>query len=154
MICKISRNSNIIVYARGTVYNKNFVWKKLWLMRSNFSRRPFIIIAPLEKGATSSNKPILHFWLPSVLKGHANESSPFVFNVCSLFFSFLVLAGSGQCFGEQLSLLLKLKNSLKFNSILSTKLVHWSESTDCFLWKLRCNLKRGTCCSVSTWTAN
>ena len=66
------------------------------------------------------------------------------------FLSFLVLAGSGQCFGEQLSLLLKLKNSLKFNSSLSTNLVHWSESIDCCSWKLRCNLQRGTSFLVST----
>ena len=49
-------------------------------------------------------------------------------------------------FGEQLSLLLKLKNSLKFNCTLSTNLVHWSESIDFCLRKLRCNLQRGTSC--------
>ena len=47
------------------------------------------------------------------------------------------------------------RTAVKFNSSLSTNLVHWSESIDCCSWKLRCNLQRGTSFSVSTsWTAN
>ena len=55
--------------------------------------------------------------------------------LCSLFLSFLVFAVSGQCLGKQQSLLLDLKNGLKFNSTLSTKLVYWNESTDCCSWE-------------------
>ena len=55
--------------------------------------------------------------------------------LCSLFLSFLVFAVSGQCLGKQQSLLLDLKNSLKFHSTLSTKLVYWNESTDCCSWE-------------------
>nr|POE81968.1 receptor-like protein 12 [Quercus suber] len=55
--------------------------------------------------------------------------------VCSLFLSFLVFAVSGQCQGKQQSLLLDLKNSIKFNSTLATKLVYWNESTDCCSWE-------------------
>ena len=47
---------------------------------------------------------------------------------------------SGQCHGDQQSYLLELKNNLKFNSTLSTKLVHWNESTDYCSWKgVTCN---------------
>ncbi|KAL3753569.1 hypothetical protein ACJRO7_000905 [Eucalyptus globulus] len=35
---------------------------------------------------------------------------------------------SGQCFGNQKSLLLELKNSLNFNALLSTKLIKWNQS--------------------------
>jgi hypothetical protein len=43
---------------------------------------------------------------------------------------------SGQCIDEQRNLLIELKNSLKFNSNLSTKLVHWDETQtpDCCSW--------------------
>jgi hypothetical protein len=42
---------------------------------------------------------------------------------------------SGQCIGDQRDLLIELKKSLKFNSTLSTKLVHWNEtSPDCCSW--------------------
>ena len=55
--------------------------------------------------------------------------------LCSLFLNFLDFAVSGQCLGKQQSLLLDLKNSLKFNSTLSTKLVYRNESTDCCSWE-------------------
>ncbi|KAK1383418.1 hypothetical protein POM88_021153 [Heracleum sosnowskyi] len=52
---------------------------------------------------------------------------------------------SGQCLDDQKSLLLQLKNSLKFNSTLSTKLVSWNQSTDCCTWKgVTCNLSSNT----------
>ncbi|XP_016502015.1 uncharacterized protein LOC107820269 [Nicotiana tabacum] len=40
----------------------------------------------------------------------------------------------GQCSGDQKSLLLKLKNSLTFDSSLSTKLVRWDQNADCCQW--------------------
>ncbi|KAL4557917.1 hypothetical protein LXL04_036111 [Taraxacum kok-saghyz] len=41
---------------------------------------------------------------------------------------------SGQCLDNQKSLLLSLKNELKFDSSLSTKLVGWNQSGDCCGW--------------------
>ncbi|XP_059668047.1 receptor-like protein 7 [Cornus florida] len=45
---------------------------------------------------------------------------------------------SGQCLNDQPSLLVQLKNSLKFDSSFSTKLIHWNQnqnqSTDCCHW--------------------
>ncbi|KAG7965137.1 hypothetical protein I3843_09G209200 [Carya illinoinensis] len=41
----------------------------------------------------------------------------------------------GQCLGDQQSLLLQLKNELVFHELLSTKLVHWNENTNCCLWE-------------------
>ena len=58
----------------------------------------------------------------------------FLIPICSLFVSFGIFVVSGQCLGDQWSYLLELKNSLKFNSTLSTKLVRWNESVDCCLW--------------------
>ena len=59
----------------------------------------------------------------------------FLIPICSLFVSFGIFVVSGQCLGDQRSYLLELKNSLKFNSTLSTKLVRWNESVDCCLWE-------------------
>ena len=42
---------------------------------------------------------------------------------------------SGQCLHDQQDLLIELKNSLIFNSTLSTKLVRWNESADCCSWE-------------------
>lgn len=43
---------------------------------------------------------------------------------------------SGQCLGDQQSLLLQLKNSLRFDPIYSKKLVHWSNKiVDCCSWE-------------------
>ncbi|KAM3737755.1 hypothetical protein ACB098_09G080200 [Castanea mollissima] len=55
--------------------------------------------------------------------------------ICSLFVSFGIFVVSGQCLGDQRSYLLELKNTLKFNSTLSTKLVRWNQSVDCCLWE-------------------
>ncbi|KAJ9545378.1 hypothetical protein OSB04_025085 [Centaurea solstitialis] len=41
---------------------------------------------------------------------------------------------SGQCLNDQKSLLLALKNDLKFDPSLSTKIVGWNESLDCCHW--------------------
>uniref|UniRef100_A0A7N2M3X3 Leucine-rich repeat-containing N-terminal plant-type domain-containing protein n=1 Tax=Quercus lobata TaxID=97700 RepID=A0A7N2M3X3_QUELO len=71
--------------------------------------------------------------------------------LCSLFLSFLVFAVSGQCLGKQQSLLLDLKNSLKFNSTLSTKLVYWNESTDCCSWEgVTCSEGRIICLNLDS----
>lgn len=40
----------------------------------------------------------------------------------------------GHCLGDQKALLLKLKNGLTFDSSRSTKLVRWSQNTDCCQW--------------------
>ena len=64
----------------------------------------------------------------------------FLIPICSLFVNFPIFVVSGQCHGDQQSYLLELKNNLKFNNTLSTKLVHWNESTDCCSWKgVTCN---------------
>ncbi|KAK7845328.1 receptor-like protein 33 [Quercus suber] len=59
----------------------------------------------------------------------------FLIPICSLFVSFGIFVVSGQCLGDQQSYLLELKNTLKFNSTLSTKLVRWNGSVDCCLWE-------------------
>lgn len=41
---------------------------------------------------------------------------------------------TAQCLNDQRSILLQLKNSLKFDSTTSTKLALWNQSTDCCLW--------------------
>ncbi|KAK3032824.1 hypothetical protein RJ639_037001 [Escallonia herrerae] len=46
-----------------------------------------------------------------------------------------VVLVSGQCLDDQLSLLLRLKNSLEFNPSFSTKLVSWNQDTNCSSWK-------------------
>ncbi|KAK7826937.1 receptor-like protein 6 [Quercus suber] len=52
--------------------------------------------------------------------------------ICSLT---LIFAVSGQCLGDQGSYLLEFKNSVEFDSALSTKLVRWNESVDCCSWE-------------------
>ncbi|KAM4090661.1 hypothetical protein ACJW30_09G078700 [Castanea mollissima] len=52
--------------------------------------------------------------------------------ICSLT---LIFAVSGQCLGDLRSYLLEFKNSLMFNSALSTKLVRWNQSVDCCSWE-------------------
>ncbi|XP_062095046.1 receptor-like protein 54 isoform X2 [Humulus lupulus] len=44
-------------------------------------------------------------------------------------------AVSGQCLSDQKSLLLQLKDNLIFNANKSTKLVTWSQNSDCSAWK-------------------
>jgi Leucine-rich repeat (LRR) protein len=56
--------------------------------------------------------------------------------IYSLFLSICVFGVSaGQCFGNQQSLLLQLKNNLTFNPAMSTKLARWNQSTDCCSWE-------------------
>ncbi|KAB1202586.1 Receptor-like protein 12 [Morella rubra] len=62
-------------------------------------------------------------------------SSLFLMPLCSLFLSFCIYAVSCQCLGNQQSLLLQLKNTLVFNTALSTKLVHWDQNVNCSLWE-------------------
>ncbi|XP_059428705.1 receptor-like protein 6 [Corylus avellana] len=62
-------------------------------------------------------------------------SSFFWMPICPLFLSFCTIVVSGQCFGNQQSLLLQLKNNLIFDSALSAKLVHWNQSADCCSWE-------------------
>ncbi|XP_023925851.1 probable leucine-rich repeat receptor-like protein kinase At1g35710 [Quercus suber] len=67
----------------------------------------------------------------------------FMIPICSLFVSFGIFVVSGQCLGHQQSYLLELKNTLKFNSTLSTKLVRWNGSVDCCLWEgVTCSKER------------
>ncbi|XP_059428707.1 receptor like protein 22-like [Corylus avellana] len=49
--------------------------------------------------------------------------------------TFCIFVASGQCLGDQQSLLLQMKNNLVFSSDLSTKLVYWNQSADCCLWE-------------------
>lgn len=52
---------------------------------------------------------------------------------------------SGQCLDDQKSSLLQFKNSLKFNSKLSSKLFSWNQSTDCCTWEgVTCDLSSNT----------
>ncbi|KAK1383415.1 hypothetical protein POM88_021150 [Heracleum sosnowskyi] len=52
---------------------------------------------------------------------------------------------SSQCHADQKSLLLQFKNSLHFNSTLSTKLAHWNQSTDCCDWEgVTCDISNNT----------
>ncbi|KAK6943169.1 Leucine-rich repeat-containing N-terminal, plant-type [Dillenia turbinata] len=44
------------------------------------------------------------------------------------------ILGSAQCLADQKSLLLQLRQSLVYNSFLSTKLVQWNSSADCCQW--------------------
>jgi len=60
--------------------------------------------------------------------------------MCLLSISFIISAVSGKCLDNQQSLLLKLKNSLVFDTASSTKLVHWNKYVDCCSWKgVSCN---------------
>jgi Leucine-rich repeat (LRR) protein len=54
--------------------------------------------------------------------------SPFLISIC-------VFGVSGQCFGNQQSLLLQLKNNLTFDPAMSNKLVKWNQSADCCSWE-------------------
>ncbi|KAE8099118.1 hypothetical protein FH972_017123 [Carpinus fangiana] len=63
--------------------------------------------------------------------------------ICLLSRSLCISAVSGQCLGNQQSLLLQLKNSFEFDNASSTKLVHWNQSVDCCSWKgVTCNQGR------------
>jgi Leucine-rich repeat (LRR) protein len=56
--------------------------------------------------------------------------------IYSLFLSICVFGVSaGQCFGNQQSLLLQLKNNLTFDPAMSTKLARWNQNTDCCSWE-------------------
>lgn len=64
----------------------------------------------------------------------------FLLPICTLFLNFGVFVVSHQCLGNQRFLLLELKNNLKFNSTMSTKLAKWSQSIDCCSWEgITCN---------------
>ena len=56
----------------------------------------------------------------------------------SIFFGIHVAFVSGECLicrEDQMSLLLQLKNTLKFNAAASSNLVSWNPSTDCCSWR-------------------
>lgn len=53
---------------------------------------------------------------------------------CSSFFGLHPILVSGRCLNNQKVLLLALKNEVKFDSSLSTKLVGWNQSVDCCDW--------------------
>jgi Leucine-rich repeat (LRR) protein len=56
--------------------------------------------------------------------------------IYSLFLiSICVFGVSGQCLGNQQSLLLQLKNNLTFDPAMSNKLVNWNQSVDCCSWE-------------------
>ncbi|KAE8099165.1 hypothetical protein FH972_017169 [Carpinus fangiana] len=60
----------------------------------------------------------------------------FLMLLCSLQLSFSVFVASGQCLGDQQSLLLQLKNNLTFGpAARSKKLVRWNQSADCCSWE-------------------
>ncbi|KAK7860855.1 receptor-like protein 35 [Quercus suber] len=50
----------------------------------------------------------------------------YLITICSLFANFGIFVVSDQCLHDQRDLLIGMKNSLKFNSTSSTKLVHWN----------------------------
>ncbi|XP_076890959.1 receptor-like protein 6 [Bidens hawaiensis] len=57
------------------------------------------------------------------------------FHIFFIPFCLFLLSVSGQCQNDQRSILIQLKNDIKFNSSLSTKLVFWNTSvTDCCKW--------------------
>ena len=60
----------------------------------------------------------------------------FFIPICSLLLNFGIFVVSGRCIDEQRNLLIELKNSLKFNSNLSTKLVRWdkTQTPNCCSW--------------------
>ncbi|XP_076945740.1 receptor-like protein 7 [Bidens hawaiensis] len=65
------------------------------------------------------------------------------FHIFFIPFCLFLLYVSGQCQNDQRSILIQLKNDLKFNSSLSTKLVSWNTSvTDCCRWQ-------GVNCSIT-----
>ncbi|KAK6943460.1 Leucine-rich repeat-containing N-terminal, plant-type [Dillenia turbinata] len=61
-----------------------------------------------------------------------------IFSFLLLFLGYLLsinlVLGSAQCLADQKSLLLRLKQSLVYDSSLSTKLVQWNSSADCCQW--------------------
>jgi Leucine-rich repeat (LRR) protein len=59
----------------------------------------------------------------------------FLMVIYSLFLSICVRVSAGQCFGNQQSLLLQLKNNLTFYPAMSTKLARWNQSTNCCSWE-------------------
>ncbi|KAM4078944.1 hypothetical protein ACB094_09G078200 [Castanea mollissima] len=59
----------------------------------------------------------------------------FFIPICSIFLTISIHVVSGQCLDDQKSLLLQFKNSLNFNTALSTKLVHWNVARDCCSWE-------------------
>ncbi|KAG8377054.1 hypothetical protein BUALT_Bualt09G0128100 [Buddleja alternifolia] len=60
----------------------------------------------------------------------------------SIFSVNFTLFVSAQCLHDQKELLIELRNSLTYDSSLSTKLVHWNESTDCCQWLgVKCDSK-------------
>jgi hypothetical protein len=64
----------------------------------------------------------------------------FLVPMCTLFLNFYVFVVSGQCMGNQRSLLLEFKNNLTFNPAMSQKLVKWNQSADCCSWEgVTCN---------------
>lgn len=64
----------------------------------------------------------------------------FLMPLGTLFISFCFSAVSGECLGDQKSLLLRLKNSLEFDPSWSTKLGQWNQNVDCCLWEgVTCN---------------
>ena len=129
--CSIRTLSEINYDLRGSIFLEDHLSSLLHLKKVlHFLTNPFYTSGCLVvKRAMSMS---LHH-LPLMYADHFSSAS-------------LSLRGQANALVEQLSLLLKLKNSLKFNSTLSTNLVHWSESIDCCLRKLRCNLQRGTSC--------
>ncbi|XP_065625774.1 receptor-like protein 7 [Quercus suber] len=82
----------------------------------------------------------LQFYTVSVFRVTAPMRIPlfswlFFIPICSIFLTFSINVVSGQCLDDQKSLLLQFKNSLKFNTTFSTKLVHWNVSRDCCSWE-------------------
>ncbi|GLT89389.1 hypothetical protein SLE2022_073710 [Rubroshorea leprosula] len=66
----------------------------------------------------------------------------FLMQLTAVLFQMDVVLVSGECQDAQRELLLRLKNSLNFNSSLSVKLVNWnqSKSTNCCMWEgVRCD---------------
>ena len=59
----------------------------------------------------------------------------FFIPICSIFLTISIHVVSGHCLDDQKSLLLQFKNSLNFNTTLSTKLVHWNVARDCCSWE-------------------
>jgi hypothetical protein len=64
----------------------------------------------------------------------------FLMVIYSLLLSISVFGVSGQCFGNQQSSLLQLKNNLTFDPAMSKNLVNWNQMVDCCSWEgVTCN---------------
>ena len=63
--------------------------------------------------------------------------------ICSIFLNLGIFVVSQNCLSDQQELLLRFKNNLQFNPTLSTKLVHWTASSNCCSWE-------GVTCSNGT----